>query len=793
VRTSRIADKLEAEQTPLAFKVLVNTPEGYREVDIPSGTHRIEIRPDEWSIQFSLHDDDLNAKDTLINFNEAGEIVSVEEITPQSSSSSSEDNNHTRTRKQSPSLQAFTTSSSSSDEGEPSNDAHTATQILDEFRKQTKDRQTQNHNANRATTELFTTDETTQLMHDEVRVSPAKVHIRVDGNEKSVVESIVDDGSVVEYSNGDIGINFTAECCNKTKSAGIASFAFVSSAPAAVNALANPLHTIPSQFSLDTFKNATGGELTLSIACGTSSLSVNTIQNNLFFQTALEDAKTSLRRTFTTLKDFTINSSSIVGGLGAAVAALAIGYAAFSVVATGLAVTNGIIAFSVTLVSRYLGIASFLKGVFNKFDDNANLQLSFADVIQHLNMTDEILDTLLDEAMLSLLMSKVGKNIDDVPKRIILALATHRPLNEEEFELLTNALTINHSNLEVLLSHFAELLTKVTDYMWLKPHLTSSLVKKLKRAIKKGDLAYDKTSKDCYDYVNLVRLALQGKSVAAAENFTPDELKHIIINGITFPEKYPHLSKLMTQEMSVIPKTTSEQFWSYAGTIFDYTFGIVVVAAPAAPIFLQKGRDGVGIITNWFNFDLNTLSLWSQRSCGLMSAAANSITYGYWGTKFRSIVYGIHEDLVDCYEEKDWTKLRNHSLAVVGVTTATYLASDGPANVANSVTHNPNNVVGLSDDFLGSVISFCNRLGGGGAVNGGTSFKKLKEFFVPHLHVGNVKRKDIVRRLENTNDLVLPTEVVSKFSMFMKRVAPDEVKKLAAPQLRGGSAPGGAN
>lgn len=205
--------------------------------------------------------------------------------------------------------------------------------------------------------------------------------------------------------------------------------------PTALNALVMPSGELPKNIGPTWWDNMSGGLRFHSIANAASALGINTIMNAFFLPTALEKFKNSINKTFNSLKDFSDNTSSIIFGLGAAVAATAIAYSAFLWLPLGsiLAGIPALLSFTVALASRYVGVTNVIKRFHNLFSQDANAQVEFADALSHVH--EKYLDELQSEFESILLKLEHKKHYEGKP------LDINQPLLGEDLEWISRKLT----------------------------------------------------------------------------------------------------------------------------------------------------------------------------------------------------------------------------------------------------------------------------------------------------------------------------------------------------------------
>ncbi|MBX3708843.1 MAG: hypothetical protein KIT56_10140 [Gammaproteobacteria bacterium] len=198
---------------------------------------------------------------------------------------------------------------------------------------------------------------------------------------------------------------------------------FITAAPPALNALANPSGQGPEEISIEWWNKMSDWVRAHSILNGSASLSINAIMNAFFLPAAWGKFKTNIAHTFDSPRDFIDNTFSIVFGIGGAMAASAIAYNAFLWLGYISASSAAFISFSVILASRYVGVRNVLKRIYNLFNEDAAAQADFADAINH-----------IDEAYLE----EIQKKFDEIIVELFADRDHDAPLTEKDFEVIAD-------------------------------------------------------------------------------------------------------------------------------------------------------------------------------------------------------------------------------------------------------------------------------------------------------------------------------------------------------------------
>jgi hypothetical protein len=477
--------------------------------------------------------------------------------------------------------------------------------------------------------------------------------------------------------------------CATLKSLPRGLLAIIASFTPGIMAFANPLGTTPIDFTADTIKNATWQQLGLAFTDGISSLLTNAFQNNIFLRDGWAQFQKNRK------ESFTLNSAAMLGGLGAAVAAFAIGYASLVALGMEFGIANGSLGFLITFAGRYLGTVSVLNRFYNKFfNADAARQAEYADLLQHVFISNENdatpnfranakkLNRLFDEALEALLENKLQNH-----PNIRASLLNGTPLTDQQFEKVKKCTSLDNENMEIILENY--------------------------------------------------------------------------------------LDKLLTLDIEIVDKTHAEKVASAAASTFDYTLAIGLVAAPVAPIFLQKGYEGFKIILGWASVFTDEWNVWAKRALGALPSLVNATMYADWGMRSREIWSQTAKHVYESYLHNNKKIFLRDVFSLIFTAGITGFAAASSENLAKGVINNPNNIVGLTPNLFGQAMAMETRGGGGYIVNGGTN---LRTYIISlfEKHGANIKRDDVLQFFSNTDHLIKKQSLLTKFSQFKQNHVPQD-------------------
>ena len=213
------------------------------------------------------------------------------------------------------------------------------------------------------------------------------------------------------------------------KSIPMLALALVAAAPSVINAFVAPTGAEPKDIvQASWWRSLSPMKLTHSLANAASSLGINTIMNRLFFPL-------SFQTFWLNIKGFRLqpmsNITYILFGIGGAIGASAVAYAAFhffpgtflgELLAGGAALLN----FGVLVATRYVGTVSFLNRIKNYFDESITIQKEFVHQLDHLNPSHKEKVNLLYLASTEEVLRKLNKEAATEPSdvnEIIIELA----------------------------------------------------------------------------------------------------------------------------------------------------------------------------------------------------------------------------------------------------------------------------------------------------------------------------------------------------------------------------------
>lgn len=211
----------------------------------------------------------------------------------------------------------------------------------------------------------------------------------------------------------------------------------------------------------------------------------------------------------------------------------------------------------------------------------------------------------------------------------------------------------------------------------------------------------------------------------------------------------------------------------YAGLIFDITFAIAC-GLPAYLTFMQKGFDGISVISKFAGYDFSRINPWLKPIAGVIPGLASGMLYFDSGSKFRGVLVELAQYI--------WESPKR-ILVAAPLLVANYLAAYGPENIAAGILKNKFNIIGMyNNTTLGSIFAKLNFVGGL-AVNGGSSINKVMTFFAepekPLTRENILSRKDDVlnvvsKHLQTNFDNISKPESearLHKFGVFSKTIA----------------------
>src|SRR5579885_1907823 len=527
----------------------------------------------------------------------------------------------------------------------------------------------------------------------------------------------------------------------------VTTLSLVTAAPPALNALAMPSGKSPDKIGTEWWNEMSTWKKAHSIINSASSLAINAIMNAFFLPTAWEKFRKSITHAFDSPKDFIDNLFSIVLGLGGAVAAAAIAYAAFTWLWYGeiSAAVPSAISFVVTLASRYIGVKNIFKRIHNLFSDDAKTQAEFAENLEHIK--PEYLDELREkfEIILEEVFEACELYVTDVEPQ---------PDEIDDLPLAANSAYIRYQ-----------------DKLYYVNKANKECILLDKNDKQPIDLTEFDRATGINDFSQLIGRSkvLSLEELARIHQITGHEFKHFD-SSLTDGE-FDHISSKLVDALTELAKahpdlvsetTTGEYVKKYAGLIFDLSFATILVGAPAYLTFMQKGFDGVNTISKLAGTDLTTIDVWARRAIGIVPGLATAMLYADSGTKIRTTCVELAKHL---YENP-----KDLPFAVLALV-ANGFATSGPQNVAAGVAANKDNVIGVTpDDAFGTTLIVLNAIAGG-VVNGNASLNKA---FLANKSAMQLTEQDVARYLSKVNDHLVSHSTIDQLKLFNASVKKDK-------------------
>ena len=231
--------------------------------------------------------------------------------------------------------------------------------------------------------------------------------------------------------------------------------------------------------------------------------------------------------------------------------------------------------------------------------------------------------------------------------------------------------------------------------------------------IKRAKLAFDTNANTQREFVDALKhidvdylkeIDNKFKSILATQ-FNSHDTKQPLSNQENeklMQELAIYLSKLSKAHPDLInQKTTSEYVIKYAQLIFDFSFALIAIAPPSFLTQMQKGYDGINLLTGSSLSDINA---YAKRGLGTASGLANAIFYSGSTLDFSTTITNLAKYLY------------NHPKQIPGallLLVANYFSSGGMQNVAEGVINKPNNIIGVpSEDPYQSTYVYLMQIGG---------------------------------------------------------------------------------